>query len=141
MASIADSFTQLSGKKRVIYSDITVNLDVHPDTGDLFLITNENAIKQSLKNLVNTQSYERLYDPTFGGNLTKSLFELMTTEELYTVKTMLENSIQNQEPRISLISINLVADFVNDGVNITIKYTINNIPGPQVVSLFVDRIR
>jgi phage baseplate assembly protein W len=139
--AIADSITQLSGKKRIVYSDITVNMDVHPDTGDLFLITNENAIKQSLKNLVKTQTYERLYDPAFGGNLTKSLFQLMTTEELYTIKTMLENSIKNQEQRVTLTNINLVADFEADGVNITIQYTINNIPGPQVVSLFVARIR
>lgn len=139
--AIQDSFTKLSGPKRVVYSDVTANLDVHPDTGDLFLITNENAIKQSLKNLVKTNSYERLYEPSFGGNLTKSLFELMTDEELYTIKTLLENSIINQEPRVTLTNINLVADFVNDGVNITVQYIINNIPGPQQLSLFVDRIR
>lgn len=139
--AIQDSSTAFSGKRRIVYSDITVNLDVHPDTGDLFLITNENAIKQSLKNLILTQVYERLYDPSFGGNLKRSLFELMTADELVVLKTQIENSIQNQEPRVQLITINLEADYAADGVNITLTYAINNLPGVFHLTQFVDRIR
>jgi hypothetical protein len=42
------------------YSDFTINLDVHPDTGDAFAYTNVNAVKKALRNLVLTDKYERL---------------------------------------------------------------------------------
>lgn len=138
----ADKSTRRS-QKQIIYSDFTTNLDVHPDTGDLFLITNENAIKRSLKNLVYTNVYERLYVPTFGGNIIKSLFENATTDSLYAIQQQLDNAITNFEPRVTLTSINLTTSDVAGavGVNITITYTINKIPGVQSLNIFVDRVR
>jgi phage baseplate assembly protein W len=138
----ADKSTQRTNRQ-IIYSDMTVNMDVHPDTGDLFIITNENSIRRALKNLVLTQSYERLYDPLFGGNLKKSLFENATTDVLYTIQQRLENSITNFEPRVTLSSITLsVSDVAGaEGVNILISYSINKIAGQQTLNIFVDRVR
>ena len=144
MATItrADKSTQRN-RKQIIYSDITVNMDIHPDTGDLFLIINENSVKRAIKNLVYTQIYERLYNPYFGGNLRNDLFENATPDVLYAMQQQLENSITTNEPRVTLTSIQLTVSDVGgaDGVNITINYLINKIADTQQLNIFVARVR
>ena len=48
------------------YSDLNLNMLLHPVTGDLLKLTDEDAVKRSIRNLVLTYNYERFYNPDLG---------------------------------------------------------------------------
>ena len=62
------------------YSDFTMNLDIHPDTKQIFTFTNANAVKRAIKNLILTDNYERLFRPDIGAGLRALLFEKESRE-------------------------------------------------------------
>ena len=135
-----DRFTILSNETPV-YSDFTKNLDVHPDTGDLFIITNENSIKMALRNLVKTNYYERFYNPSLAGNIIGSLFENSIDEKFAGLKKSLQSLIVNYEPRVNVSTISITSDPSNTQLNILLTYTIANFPNTQTLSIFVERNR
>lgn len=124
-----------------VYSDFTMNMDVHPDTGDLFIITNDNAIKSSIRNIINTNFGERFYNYNFGGNITSSLFNPSDQNEYYMLQSAIKNSLSSFETRISVISVSVTPSNPASGVMITIQYTILNIAQVQILNIFVKRIR
>lgn len=143
--SIADRFTELvfQEKNVKIYSDFTMNMDPHPDTGDLFRITNENAVKSAIKNIVFTNTYERFYNPGLGGNIIKDLFEQLTFETLYAFQSLLTNAIQNNEKRANIVSVVVVpTPNTAQSIDITITFNLINITSdPQVLVLSVTKVR
>ena len=142
MTSRADKFTKNPVNPEIIYSDFTPNLDVHPDTGDLFKITNLNAIKRSLKNLILTNTYERFYQPDVGGNIYKDLFENGTQDVLYAIQKRLQNQIQLFEPRVTLQQVTIDNSQIdNNKINITLIYQVNRIPGLQNLFIPITRVR
>jgi len=70
----ADLYTQTQ-KKQEYFSDFLTSFDKHPISDDTARVTNENAVSQSIKNLVLTNYGERLYNSEIGSNVYKSLFE------------------------------------------------------------------
>lgn len=142
MATRADKYTRNPVVTDVIYSDITPNLDVHPDTGDLFRITNLNSIKRSLKNLILTNTYERFYQPDVGGNISKDLFENATQDVLYAIQKRLQNQLEIYEPRVTLQQLTIDTSQVDSNkINITLVYQVNRIPGPQTLTIPIIRVR
>ena len=73
MASRALLFTKTL-RQKVHYSDVTVNLDRNPITGELEILENEASVINSVKNLVLTFPTERFYHPEIGTNISRSLF-------------------------------------------------------------------
>ena len=58
------------------FKDINLSFKRHPVTNDLVVIKNEDAIKQSVKNIIFTILGEKPFLPLFGSKLNSSLFEL-----------------------------------------------------------------
>ena len=90
-------------------------------------------VKSNLINYILTNKGERLFDPTFGGNLRASLFEPDTSFD--NVAAVLENEIYAYVPNIIIrdITINRVSD--SNLVNIALDYSINNQPDNLVISV------
>lgn len=57
-----------------IYSDLNLSFKPHPITGDITRKTDVDAVKQSIKNLISTNHYERPFKPSLGANLRGKLF-------------------------------------------------------------------
>jgi phage baseplate assembly protein W len=123
------------------YTDFTTNLDVHPDTGDLFRITDVNAIKRSLKNIMLTNYYERPFQPKLATNIQGMLFENVGTEVLSMLSDTITYAINKYEPRVNVLSLNASASNDADSVTINLVFTINNIPDTQTMSVVVSRVR
>lgn len=127
--------------KRILYSDLFTNMDVNPVSTDVALKTNENAIKQSIRNLLLTNRGERPFQPLLGGDLKKLLFENMSPQTFVNVKKYVETAIKLYEPRANLIDTIVDGDWDNNSVNITIVFNVINKQEPVSLQLIITRVR
>src|SRR6056300_244093 len=106
--------------KKTIYADLFNNMDIHPISDDIALKTNENAIKQSIRNLLLTDRGERPFYPNLGSDIRALLFENFTPQTLIVLKQKIRETIENFEPRCSIVDIVLAASEDMNTVNVTI---------------------
>lgn len=125
----------------VIYSDFYNDFDPHPVSGDLLRLTNENAVKRSIRNLLTTGKGERPYRPDIGSGLNRLLFEPISpvTEQL--LVESIEETINHHEPRASLKYINVDANPDSNSYIATIVFSLVNIIEPITLSVILQRIR
>lgn len=109
----------------MIYSDIDINLERHPVTNDILKKIDANDVRQSLKLLVKTQYYDRLWNPQVGSRLQELLFKQNDSYERYIFKTELQKLIDSFEPRVNVESITVEQNKINlSQVDVTIVYNI-----------------
>lgn len=142
MATIsrADRFTQTQ-KSINIYSDFLDDFSAHPITGDISRVTNEQSIKQSIRNLVMTNYGERLFQPTIGSNILGSLFEFNDLTTASDLQFYISETIRNNEPRASLESVNVTETPDSNYVKIDILFSIINSQTIQTLNLILKRVR
>lgn len=122
------------------FSDFLINLDRNPVTGLLAKVTNEESIKQALKNIVRTDLMERFYDPLAGSKAATSLFELSGPAAQELIKSTVTAAIKNKEPRAILISIDVLE--INYGFEVNISFECVNIPGTTLfTSIILQKLR
>lgn len=124
-----------------IFSDLDLNFIANPVTGDISKKFDEYAIKQSIKNLIMTQNYERPFHPEIGSQLMGLLFENDTPLLKVTLQRAIIYTIENFEPRVELIDV--IVDIIpdNNAANITIYFKIKNTERPLTVSFTLYRAR
>lgn len=126
---------------REVYSDVYTNFDVHPISNNLLRKTNEDAVKQSIRNIILTDNGERLFDPEFGGNVRALLFENIIEETFDLAEEIIRDAIINHEPRAELIDVNVGPTSDDNGIFIKIIFKVINIEDPIVLEVVLDRIR
>ena len=111
-----------------------MSFQVNPLNNDLIALKNETSIARSIRNIVFTFPGEKFFDPDFGSNVTRSLFENIDDITAVTIQDEIENSIRNYEPRVSLVSVEATPDYDNNGFNVVIVYRIvgADIPAQQL---------
>lgn len=116
------------------FKDISMSFQVNPLNDDLIALKNETAIARSIRNIVFTFPGEKFFDPDFGSNVTRSLFENIDDITAITIRDEIENSIRNYEPRVSLVNVEATPDYDNNGFNVVIVYRIvgADIPAQQL---------
>lgn len=134
------SITQTS-KTETIYSDLTSNLNIHPTKLDVELDTNEEAIKQSIRNILFTNRGERLFNPTFGSDLTSLLFENMSPQTESSIREYIELAINNFEPRATIIDVIVSAIPDINAYSATVVFSVINRSEPIVLDIILNRIR
>ena len=128
-------------KKRIIYSDFKKDLTLNPLSGDIAIFTNENSIKESLKNLILTNKGERLFQPELGSNVTASLFENATPVEIKLLEENIRDVINNFEPRVSIIEVDIKALYDKNTIQVVLYFYTKNSEDSQSVTVFLENIR
>ena len=128
------------GKVSRSFKDISFNFTEHPITKDLVVLKNEEAIKQSVKNLVLTKLNERLFNPDLGTDVTSYLFELNTSVAANELIEQIEQVLGLYESRIILEEINVDVDDSMHAFDIEIEYLIVGLP-PEVQNLSFILVR
>lgn len=123
------------------FSDLDFNFTKHPVTNDLVRKYDEEAIKQSVKNLVLTQNYERPFHSEIGSQLRGLLFEPATPMLQMMLQRAISDTIINFEPRVNLIDVAVRLAPDDNSVNATIEFSIINTTRPITVSLTLKRTR
>jgi phage baseplate assembly protein W len=123
------------------YKDIDLNFTAHPVTGDVAKKVGDAAIIQSLKSLLLTGKYERLFQPDLYSDLRQQLFEPLDNITASAISNAIKAVINRYEPRVSLTEVNVSPDFDNNGYTCTMSFFIQNQTTPLTVELFLERIR
>lgn len=123
------------------YRDLDLDFFANPSTKDVYKKVGDEAIKRSVRNLIFTNFYDRLFNPGIGSNVRKLLFEPVTPIVVSLLETAIKEVINNFEPRVKLNSVTVNSDIDNNGFNVTLNYTILNRNLPVVSNLFLERIR
>lgn len=131
----------MASQQKRQYKDIDLNFQAHPITGDVAKKVGDDAIIQSMKNLLQTGKYERLMQPDIYSNLRSQLFEPIDSITASAISNSIRNVIDKYEPRVSLIEVNVNPNFDDQGYNVTMSFFIVNQTNPVTVELFLERIR
>lgn len=89
------------------YLDLDLNFKAHPVTKDVTKKVDDSAVFTSLKNLIKTANFERPFHPEIGCQVYSLLFEQMTPEVISSVSKTIKYVVENFEPRVELLSINV----------------------------------
>lgn len=129
------------GSVKEVYSDFYTNLDAHPDTLDVLKYSNEDAVKRSIKNILQTNSGERLFNPTFGSDIRSLLFENITPVTQSLLREYIQTAISNHEPRAQLHEVMVSGYEDENAYDITVIFSTINTTEPIKLSLILNRIR
>lgn len=137
----ADRFSAKRPSSTGLYSDFLTNLNAHPDSKQLISIKEEAAVTRSIKNLLLTNKYERLFQPTIGSNLSHFLFEDISSFTEDSIKTQIIQTIENYEPRAKLIDVVVTGYPDQNGYVVTIVYYLTTITNAITINIPLIRVR
>ncbi len=120
------------------FTDIDTNMKNHPQTGDVVLKYDLNAIKRAVRNLVSTNPYERPFKPGLGVNLRGMLFELDNTN-IIVLEDRIKEMLNTFEPRATFT--NIITSIEGNELDVTIMFTVGNSPEPHSLDLILERVR
>ena len=135
--------TQSNESKRSsrIYKDLNLDFSFNSATKDIQKITDVEAVKRSVRNLINLNHYEKPFHPEVGSNLRAMLFELMTPQMNHVISKQIQKLITNYEPRARLVQVATIPDFDRNAYNCKIFFYVVNQPEPVTVETFLERLR
>ena len=101
-----------------------MSFKVNPLTDDLIAIKNETAISRSIRNLVLITPGERFFNNGLGSRVNELLFETVDDLTASSVKSEIENTIRNYEPRVNLLTTKVSANPDSNEFDVIITYEI-----------------
>ena len=124
-----------------IYSDLDLTFNRVPVTGDVAMSFDEKAVIRSVRNLLLTNVYDRLFQPQIGSGLNKLLFENVDPLTASLLTTEIKNTITNFEPRAKINTIVVTPSVDQNSYNVSISFFIGNNSTPTAVTLLLQRSR
>ena len=124
------------------FKDLNITFKPHPVTGDLIVKKDDAAIKQAVVNLLLTSKGERPFQPQLGSNLRRLLFETLDVVTAGEIATNIRETLKRYEPRISITSIDVDANFESNGFDFALEFEIiGREDFPVAIEFFLERTR
>ena len=140
--AIYDSQTQnKSNRNSRSFRDLDLDFTRNAVTNDVNVVEDVVAVKRALKNLIQTNFYERPFQPELGCGIRELLFENFTPMTKVFLETKIEEVIINYEPRVQLQNVAVDDDQDKNRLVVDIYFYVVGVPGPQVVETFLQRVR
>ena len=133
--------TNESTRSARIFKDLNLDFQQNAATKDIQKLTDVEAVKRSVRNLISTNHYEKPFHPEVGSNLRGMLFELMSPQMNHVISKQIENLIKNYEPRCNLTQVHTQPMFDRNGYSVQISFMVNNYQEPVIVESFLERLR
>ena len=121
------------------FEDVNISLPKNPFTKDIYGVSNENAIKQSIKNLVLTVPGEKPFQPLVGSRVNELLFEPLDPFIADSIKDEIINTIKQHEPRVDLQKVQVQPIYTQNRVNISVQYKIVGLPIVEDITFVLQR--
>lgn len=128
-------------RSTTVFTDLDLDFIMHPVSRDVSKKVNEYAIKQSVKNLILTNHYERPFHPEIGSQITAMLFENWSPMLQSVIRQSIINTITNFEPRVKLLEVVVDPNEDSNALSVSITFKIINTNTPLTVDLILNRTR
>ena len=127
--------------REVLYSDFDLSFIKHPNTKDVTILRDIDAVKQSVKNLVLTAQGERPFNPLLGSDIRQLLFEPVDDFTAFDIEEQIRLTIQNHEPRVNVLGIDVSPEEDNNRFRVSINFQMITNLDTGSVSFYLERIR
>ena len=124
------------------YTDLDLFFSKKATSKDISKVTDVQAVKRSIRNLILTNHYEKPFHPEIGSGIRGMLFELMSPITANVLATLIEDVIENFEPRAQLVGVRVYPDLDRNSYEATIEFYVINTPTELVdLTVFLERLR
>ena len=106
------------------FKDITLSFEPHPITKDLPILKNENAIRRSVRNIVETIPTERFFNSLLGSEVRSSLFGFVDFGTASVIQSQIETAIDNFEPRVNNVQVQVNPTPEQNSFEVTVLFDI-----------------
>jgi|TARA_B100000085_G_scaffold55850_1_gene48919 phage baseplate assembly protein W len=106
------------------FKDISLSFEPHPVTKDLQILKNENAIRRSVRNIVETIPTERFFNSLLGSDVRSSLFEFVDYGTASTIQDQIEVAVTNFEERVENLVVDVEPRPDENTFNVTVTFDI-----------------
>tara|TARA_Y100000996_G_C22342575_1_gene569303 strand:- start:113 stop:541 length:429 start_codon:yes stop_codon:yes gene_type:complete len=124
------------------YSDLDLFFGKKTSDNDISKVTDVQAVKRSIRNLVLLNHYEKPFHPEIASGVRDMLFELMTPLTANVLARKIQDVIANFEPRARVVSVRAIPDFANNAYDISLEFYVVNTPTELVeLTIMLERLR
>ena len=123
-----DASRQNEKKSTRVYKDLNLNFDVNPITSDVTTVTDVNAVKRSVRNLLLTNHYDRPFHPEIGSNVQYLLFENFGPITGNQLSRQIEELLANFEPRARVETVECYPVPDTNTYDVRIYFYVENLP-------------
>ena len=124
------------------YTDLDLFFGRKSSNSDISKVTDIQAVKRSIRNLVLLNPYEKPFHPEISGGIRGMLFELMTPITATIIAKKVEEVINNFEPRVRLVAVRATPDLDRNSYVMSIEFYVVNAPTELVdLSIMLERLR
>ena len=137
----AESVSNESKRSSRVFSVLDLDFQMNTVTKDVPFLKDVEAVKRSVKNLIQTNYYERPFQPELGSNLRAMLFENMTPQISHLITKQIEQLLQTYEPRAEIVQVMTRPNLDKNAYQVTISFYVVNHPEPIAVETMLERLR
>lgn len=123
------------------FRDLDLSFRINPFTKDLYLKTDEEAIKTALKNLIKTKNFERPFHPEIGTQIHSLLFENNSAAVNIAMQRTIVDAIETYEPRVRIVNVSVKETPDMNDYEVNIVFTFKNIDKPITITTLLSRVR
>lgn len=127
--------------KTYVNADLDLSFNPNPVTGDINALRDIEAIKRSVKNLILTNFQERPFQPEIGSGVRGLLFELADPITIHDIETAISRTINNFEPRVNLLEVEVGDDMDNNSYNVSITFQVIATEQVGNATIILERLR
>ena len=127
-----DASSQNEKRSTRVYKDLNLNFNRNAVTGDVSTLSDVNAVKRSIRNLLLTNHYDRPFHPEIGSNIPALLFENHGPVTANQLQRAIEEVIQNFEPRARLSSVECWPLPDTNRYDIHVYFYVENLPAELI---------
>lgn len=136
--NLSTQSTLTAARKRA-FSDVDLAFTARPN-GDVYKKTDAASIKQSVKNLLLTNTGEKPFS-SFGGNLSDFLFELADADIEFDIRDQVVRAIENYEPRAQVLDLEVFPNIDRNEIRVKITFLVKNIDQIVTLETNITRLR
>ena len=140
--AIYDAQSQNTARATRQYTDLDLFFGKKGSNSDIQKVTDVQAVKRSIRNLVQLNTYEKPFHPEIAGSVREMLFENMSPVVSAMIARKIEDVIENFEPRARLVSVRSIPDLDRNAYEISIEFYVVNAETELVdLSIMLERLR
>lgn len=124
-----------------LYSDIDFSFTKAPGRKDIILSYDDMAVIRAVRYLLLTKNYERPFQPSIGSRIEQLLFEPISYLTASSLKSEIEQTITNYEPRVRINQITIYEKPDDNAYSVSIEFYIGNNVEPTAINLILERTR